>query len=151
MTNLSPIIQCEAKTIWDLVVADTCNCVELHKPCNELIMDGEYKQVKLPCGYACESLGTKVLYHHLLKDNDLLKETYPIYWKKVTFKGEVNTVLGWLNHWDPNGDWDEQDVLLTPIQTIRTLENLKAELEDNYQDVPGWIDSCIDYLLLFIV
>ena len=86
-----------------------------------------------------------MLYHHLLKDNDLLKETYPIYWKKVTFKGEVNTVLGWLNHWDPNGDWDEQDVLLTPIQTIRTLENLKAE------DVPGWIDSCIDYLLLFIV
>ena len=45
MTNLSPIIQCEAKTIWDLVVADTCNCVELHKPCNELIMDGEYKEV----------------------------------------------------------------------------------------------------------
>lgn len=150
MTKLNKIIQCEAKTIWDLVAA-TCGCYDTDKPCKMLISDGTYGIEELPCKYACENLGTKVLYYHLLKDNDFLKETFPIYWKKVTFKGEMNAVLGWLNHWDPNGDWDEQDVLLTPIQTIRTLENLKAELEDDCQDVPGWIDTCIDYLMLFML
>lgn len=150
MTKLDDIIQCEAKTIWDLVAA-TCGCYDLDKPCKMLISDGTYGIEELPCKYACENLGTKVLYYHLLKDNDFLKETFPIYWKKVTFKGEMNAVLGWLKHWDPNGDWDEQDVLLTPIQTIRTLENLKAELEDDYQEVPGWIDTCIDYLMLFML
>lgn len=151
MFNLSADIQIEARTLWDLVVADTCSCYDLDKPCKRLISDGTYGIEELPCKYACENMGTKVLYHHLLKDNDLLKEAYPIFWKKRVFKKEIGTILTWLHAWDPNGDWDIHDVLDTPWQTVGTLEDLKADLEDNYEDIPGWIDASIDYLMVLAI
>lgn len=141
-------IQIEARTLWDLVVAETCNCTDLIKCCDQCISDGEYGLQKLPCQYACENVGTKRMYLTLLKDSSLLSEAYPLFWKRTAFQKEIDALLSWLNKWDPNGDWDLYDLLDTPWQTIRTLELLKEELEDNYQDVPGWIESAIEYLMV---
>ena len=151
MFNLSNTVQIEARTLWDLVVADTCGCYDLHKPCDQCISDGEYQLVSLPCKYACENEGTKRLYITLLKNNELLRNAYPVFWKKTALKAEINSILGWLHTWDPNGDWDIYDCLDTPWQTICTLENLKADLEDNYEEIPGWIDTAIDYLMMLSI
>jgi len=145
-TNTS--VQIESKTLWDLVVAETCGCTELHKCCDGSISEGTYGEDKLPCKYACENAGTKRMYLTLLKDNDLLRKAYPVFWKKTAFKAEIAAVLGWLHRWEPNGDWDLYDLLDTPWQTIEALENYKAGLEDAYQDVPDWVDDAITYLML---
>lgn len=148
MFNLSAEVQIEARTLWDLVVADTCGCYDIDKPCNKLISEGTYGSEELPCGYACENNGTICLFQMLLRNKELLKTMYPVFWKKTTLKREIDLVLSRLHAWDPNGDWDIYDVLVTPWQTVRTLENLKADLQDNYEDIPGWIDACIDYLMV---
>lgn len=151
MFNLSADIQIEAQTLWDLVVADTCGCYDLDKPCKMLISDGTYGIEELPCKYACENKGTKCLFQILLKNNEMLKEAYPVFWKKHAFKKEIDTLLTWLLAWDPNGDWDIYDVLCTPWQTVGTLEDLKANLKDNYEAIPGWIDAAIDYLMVLAI
>ena len=145
-TNIST--QIEARTLWDVVVAETCGCTDLHKCCDACISEGTYGKDKLPCKYACENAGTKRMYLTLLKDNDLLCKAYPVFWKKTAFKAEIAAVLGWLRCWNPNGDWDLYDLLDTPLQTIETLENLKEQLEDNYEDIPGWVDKAIEYLMV---
>lgn len=151
MFNLSTDIQVEAKTVWDLVVADICDCYDIDKPCDALISEGTYGIENLPCKYACEQQGTRCLYLLLVKNRDMLRHAYPVYWKKTTFRKEIDAVLTWLHAWDPNGDWDLHDCLVTPWQTIRVLENIKAELEDDYQDVPSWIDRAIDYLMVLAI
>lgn len=143
-------IQIEAESLFDLIAQATGQCTELFKCCKAAISEGDYGLVDLPCRYACENEATRELFWKLFEDNDALKKMFPIFWKKQTFHAELQTILGYLHTWDPNGDWDEYDVLDTPLQTIEVLENLKEELEDCYQTIPGWVDKTIDYLMLFL-
>lgn len=86
------------------------------------------------------------LYLACLMNPDVLRETFPVYWAKRTFCKEVDYVLNRLYANDPNGIWDEYDILVTPMETIEVIENWRDELSDAYQDIPGWMDKCIDYL-----
>lgn len=148
-TNIQ--IQIEADDLLDLIAQSTGSCTELSRCCRRAISEGTYGIEKLPCGYACETAKVRELYWKLLLDNDLLQKTYPVFWKKHVFHAELQAILGYLYVWDPNGDWDYYDVLDTPVQTIEILENLKEQLEDDYQDVPGWVDKAIEYLTVFTI
>jgi len=86
------------------------------------------------------------LYLACLMNNSVLRETFPVYWARQTFRKEVNYVLDRLSTNDPNGVWDEWDVIVTPMNTIEAIESWKDELGDAYQDIPGWMDKCIDML-----
>ena len=89
-------------------------------------------------------------YLSLLTNADQLRNVYPYYWASRSFSKEIKYVLSHMLCNDPNGDWDELDVLETPLQTIETIENWKEDLEDAYEEVPGWMDKCIDVLMLFV-
>lgn len=149
MKDTNTQIQIEAENLLDLIEQAVGGCTEFDKLCRRLISEGTYGLDDLPCKYACETEQARKLYWKLTKDNDALRKKFPIFWKKQTFHAELQAILGYLYCWDPNGDWDYYDVLDTPLQTIEILENLKEELEDDYQPVPGWIDIAINYLMVF--
>ena len=147
--------QMEARTLWDLLLMegecyDGMHCLYTGKTCPCMVTDidiigdqGYPVRVK-----ACESASVKATYLAMMKDSSLLADRFPLFYKRHAFRAEISAVIGWLTRWDPNGDWDERDCILTPYQTIETLENLKEQLEDNYEDVPGWVDKAIEYLMV---
>lgn len=62
------------------------------------------------------------------------------------FKQEAEYVANMMQRNDPNGEYTAEDVAAYPLEHITILEQWK---EDCAGDVPKWIDTCIDYLMLF--
>lgn len=70
--------------------------------------------------------------------------------KYVMFKKELDYVAMMMQRNDPNGDYDTAELACEPMLYIGVLEQWKEDC-GYAQPIPGWIDKCIDYLMLLTV
>lgn len=66
------------------------------------------------------------------------------------FTRELSYVASMMQRNDPNGDYCAADLRARPAAYIEVLEQWKEDCGDT-ELVPGWIDKCIDYLMLLTV
>ena len=70
--------------------------------------------------------------------------------KYVMFKKELDYVVTMMQRNDPNGDYDTAELACEHMHYIGVLAQWKEDY--GYADpIPGWIDKCIDYLMLLTV
>ena len=65
------------------------------------------------------------------------------------FKKELEYVATMMQRNDPNGTYTPEEIARKPLAYIEVLERWKEDC--GYEDVPAWIDKCIEYLMLLIV
>ena len=70
--------------------------------------------------------------------------------KYVMFKKELDYVAMMMRRNDPDGDYDAVELACEPMCYIGVLEQWKEDCGYEYP-IPGWIDKCIEYLMLLIV
>lgn len=64
------------------------------------------------------------------------------------FVSEIAEVAWYMRRNDPNGEYDVAYITKNP-HTV--LEVLGQWYDDCNGDIPGWLDKCIDYVMLLIV
>lgn len=64
------------------------------------------------------------------------------------FAKEIAEVAWYMQQNDPNGEYTAASIIAQPKQALEVLDQW---CEDCDGDIPGWLDKCIDYVMLLIV